>query len=119
MSIATDPFTTAAAAMTSLTGSGSASASTTPSGLAGLGSSAATTGETAAPFADLMTDSVQQVGKLEDEARTTVDKFMTGSGVDVHQAMIATQKANMAFEMVLAVRNKAVQAYQSVIGMQF
>jgi len=44
---------------------------------------------------------------------------MTGSGVDVHQAMIATEKANMAFELTLAVRNKAVQAYQQVIGMQF
>jgi flagellar hook-basal body complex protein FliE len=48
-----------------------------------------------------------------------VDGLMSGSGVDVHQAMIATQKASMAFELALAVRNKAVQAYQSVIGMQF
>jgi len=39
--------------------------------------------------------------------------------VDVHQAMIATQKESMAFELALAVRNKAVQAYQQVIGMQF
>ncbi len=45
--------------------------------------------------------------------------LMTGTGVDVHQAMIATQKASMAFELALAVRNKAVQAYQQVIGMQF
>jgi len=45
--------------------------------------------------------------------------LMSGTGVDVHQAMIATQKASMAFELTLAVRNKAVQAYQSVIGMQF
>jgi len=37
----------------------------------------------------------------------------------VHRAMIATEKASMAFELSLAVRNKAVQAYQSVIGMQF
>jgi flagellar hook-basal body complex protein FliE len=48
-----------------------------------------------------------------------VTGLMTGSGVDVHQAMIATQKASMAFELALAVRNKAVQAYQQVIGMQF
>jgi flagellar hook-basal body complex protein FliE len=44
---------------------------------------------------------------------------MTGSGVDVHEAMIATEKASMAFELTMAVRNKAVQAYQTVIGMQF
>jgi flagellar hook-basal body complex protein FliE len=39
--------------------------------------------------------------------------------VDVHQAMIASEKASMAFELALAVRNKAVQAYQSVMGLQF
>jgi flagellar hook-basal body complex protein FliE len=33
--------------------------------------------------------------------------------------MIATHNADMAFELALAVRNKAVQAYQSVLGMQF
>jgi flagellar hook-basal body complex protein FliE len=44
---------------------------------------------------------------------------MTGSGVDVHEALIATQKASMAFELALAVRNKAIQSYQSVMGMQF
>jgi flagellar hook-basal body complex protein FliE len=72
-----------------------------------------------APFSDLFTDAVGQVDQLESQAHTAVAGLMTGSGVDVHQAMIATQKASMAFELALAVRNKAVQAYQSVIGMQF
>ena len=73
----------------------------------------------AAPFSDLLTDAVGQVNKLEDTARTAVTGLMTGNGVDVHEAMIATQKASMGFELALAVRNKAVQAYQPVIGMQF
>jgi flagellar hook-basal body complex protein FliE len=59
------------------------------------------------------------VNKLETDANSAVAGLMSGNGVDVHQAMIATQKASMAFELSLAVRNKAVQAYQSVIGMQF
>lgn len=71
------------------------------------------------PFADLLSDAVGQMDQLESQAQTAVTGLMTGSGVDMHQAMIATEKADMAFEMVLAVRNKAVQAYQSVIGMQF
>jgi flagellar hook-basal body complex protein FliE len=71
------------------------------------------------PFADLMSDAIGQVSQLQDEANSAVRGLMSGSGVDVHQAMIATQKASMAFELTLAVRNKAVQAYQSVIGMQF
>jgi len=72
-----------------------------------------------APFAGLFTDAVGQVNQLESQAHAAVSGLMTGSGVDVHQAMIATEKASMAFELVLAVRNKAVQAYQSVMGMQF
>jgi flagellar hook-basal body complex protein FliE len=71
------------------------------------------------PFADLFSNAVGQIDQLEDQARVEVDRMMTGSGADVHQAMIATQKASMAFELALAVRNKAVQAYQSVMGMQF
>jgi len=71
------------------------------------------------PFADLLTDAVGQVSQLEDGARAAMTGLMTGTGVDVHQAMIATEKASMAFELALAVRNKAVQAYRQVIGMQF
>ena len=95
------------------------------SGIVGSGGSGSTfmpvSGSSAAatPFADLLTDAVGQVNGLEDQARNAVSGLMTGSGVDVHQAVIATQKASMAFELSLAVRNKAVQAYQQVMSMQF
>jgi flagellar hook-basal body complex protein FliE len=85
----------------------------------GAGNPLGAVGKGSAPFSDLFSDAVGQVTQLEDEARITVDRMMTGSGIDIHQAMIATQKASMAFELALAVRNKAVQAYQSVMGMQF
>ena len=79
----------------------------------------ATQSTASSPFADLLSDAVGQVNQLEGQAQTAVTGLMTGSGIDVHRAMIATQKADMAFELVLAVHNKAVQAYQSVMGMQF
>jgi flagellar hook-basal body complex protein FliE len=90
----------------------------TPSATA-LGSTGGEASAASTPFGDLLTDAIGQVNKLENQAHTAVTGLMTGSGVDVHQAMIATQKASMAFELALSVRNKAVQAYQSVIGMQF
>ena|SRR5580698_9980117 len=89
----------------------SAHAVANPSALAAPG--------TSSPFSDLLTDAVGEVSQLDDQAHSAVAGLMTGNGVDVHQAMIATEKADMAFELTLAVRNKAVQAYQSVIGMQF
>lgn len=95
-----------------------ASVSNAGSSAATLASHSAANG-TSAPFADLLTESVGQVNDLENQARVAVDRMMSGSGVDVHQAMIATEKASTAFELALAVRNKAVQAYQTVISMQF
>ena len=94
------------------------------SGVAGVGASgvflpASGSSGASAPFADLLTDAVGQVNGLEEQARNAVSGLMTGPGVDVHQAVIATQKASMAFELSLAVRNKAVQAYQQVMSMQF
>jgi flagellar hook-basal body complex protein FliE len=89
-------------------------------GLAGMGLTGAGKAEAAgAPFADLLTDAVGDVSRLEHQAQRAMEGLMTGSGVDVHQAMIATQKASMAFELSLAVRNKAIQAYQQVMSMQF
>jgi len=45
--------------------------------------------------------------------------LLNGTGVEVHDAMIATQKSDMAFELALQVRNKAVGAYQQMMAMQF
>lgn len=71
------------------------------------------------PFSGLFKGALDSVNALDGRAQATVEGLMTGSGVDVHEAMIAAQKASMAFELVLAVRNKAVQAYQNVMSMQF
>ena len=109
MQFSLNPISPGPAAASTLADNSAAGMLAPPSGVANA----------AEPFSDLLTDVVEQVNQLEDQARIAVDGLMTGSGVDVHQAMIATQKASMAFELALAVRNKAVQAYQQVIGMQF
>jgi flagellar hook-basal body complex protein FliE len=82
-------------------------------------SAVAGSGASPAPFADLLTEAVGQVGQLESQARSAVEGLMSGTGVDVHEAMIATEKAEMGFELVLSVRNKALAAYQQMMGMQF
>jgi len=62
---------------------------------------------------------VEQAGDLDRKAQQTVTGMLSGQGVEVHDAMIATQKADMAFELALQVRNKAVGAYQQMMAMQF
>lgn len=86
---------------------------------------AATTAQTSAPtgapnaFGDLFHTAAQQVTKLDNDAQSAVTGLLNGQGVEVHDAMIATQKSELAFQLALQVRNKAVSAYQTMMQMQF
>jgi flagellar hook-basal body complex protein FliE len=71
------------------------------------------------PFAGLLQEAIGKTQQLETNAANSVTGLLSGQGVDVHTAMIATEKANLGFEMMLAFRNKAVAAYQQLMGMQF
>jgi|SRR5450631_829634 len=70
-------------------------------------------------FGSLLRDAVTNVQQLEAQASTSAEGLMRGDGVDIHTAMIATQKADLAFQLALSVRNKAVSAYQTLMGLQF
>jgi flagellar hook-basal body complex protein FliE len=71
------------------------------------------------PFAGVLQAMVQQTSSLDKKASQAVTGLLNGSGVEIHDAMIATQKADMAFELALQMRNKAVGAYQQMMSMQF
>ena len=83
-----------------------------------MGTNAAAT-SAGMPFAGMLQTMVQQTSALDKKASQAVTGLLTGQGVEIHDAMIATQKADMAFELALQVRNKAVAAYQQMMGMQF
>jgi flagellar hook-basal body complex protein FliE len=59
-------------------------------------------------------NAMDQVGDLQSEADSKVAQLLTGNGQDVHSTMIAVQKASLAFEMMVQVRNKILAAYQQV-----
>ena|SRR5579883_16343 len=73
----------------------------------------------ATPFAGVFRSMMSETQALEQKANDAVTGLMNGSGVELHDAMIATQKADMSFELALQVRNKAVAAYQQMMSMQF
>lgn len=70
-------------------------------------------------FGDVLHSTAQQVTKLDTDAQNAVVGLMNGQGVEVHDAMIATQRSELAFQLALQVRNKAVAAYQQMMQMQF
>jgi flagellar hook-basal body complex protein FliE len=79
----------------------------------------AAAGTTTSPFAGVLQSMMQETGSLQDQATQATKGLLSGSGVEVQDAMVAGQKADLAFELAMQVRNKAVNAYQQMMGMQF
>ena len=52
------------------------------------------------------------------DASASVERFLSGDGEDLHTTVLATQRAELAFEMFQQVRNKVVNAYQEIMRMQ-
>jgi flagellar hook-basal body complex protein FliE len=73
----------------------------------------------ATPFSGVVHSILDQQQALGKAASEAVTGLLNGSGTEIHDVMIASQKASVAFELALQVRNKAVSAYQQMMGMQF
>lgn len=69
-------------------------------------------------FRDVFSSAVQQVEALGKTAATSVESFLSGEGGELHTAIMATNRAELAFDMFLQTRNKVVSAYQEVMKMQ-
>jgi flagellar hook-basal body complex protein FliE len=67
-------------------------------------------------FGGALAKMVASVEQTNDTANDAVGKMLDGSG-DVHEAMIAIQRADLTFQYSVQVRNKLVQAYQDIMRM--
>lgn len=69
-------------------------------------------------FADLLADAVGRVGELQKTSDEELRKLLAGEPVELHRVLLAGEKAGLAFNFGLAVRNKVVEAYQEVMRIQ-
>lgn len=70
-------------------------------------------------FADLVRDSLQRVSAMQRQAAQQAQAFELGDPkVNLADVMLSLQKANLAFQATVQVRNKLVQAYQEIMNMQ-
>ncbi len=69
-------------------------------------------------FQTVLAGAIGGVERLRGTAGHSVERFLTGDGTEVHSVALATQRAELAFELFLQVRNKVVSAYQAVMQMQ-
>jgi flagellar hook-basal body complex protein FliE len=80
-----------------------------------------TPSSTAAPaasggFGDSLSRLVNAVDSSDQAANTAVEQMLDGTG-DVHDAMIALQRAELTLQLTVQMRNKVVQAYQDIMRM--
>jgi flagellar hook-basal body complex protein FliE len=69
-------------------------------------------------FSDVLKESIQKVTELEKEADKEVEKLAKMESQDIHNTMIAMEKADMTFQMMMQIRNKIISAYEEIMRMQ-
>ena len=69
-------------------------------------------------FQGVLSSAIDSLNSLQNSASDSVQNFLTGKNEELHTTILATQKAELAFELGLQVRNKVVDAYQEIMKMQ-
>jgi flagellar hook-basal body complex protein FliE len=95
----------------------------TPSSLGSLASAASSAfpgnSAPAGDFAGTLGSAMQKVNDLQTSAEQKVTDLLAGNGPDVHAAALSVERASLAFDLMLQVRNKVVGAYQEISRLQF
>ena len=69
-------------------------------------------------FTDLLSDSINEVNKLQHKSNQAKEDFALGKTEDIHEVMIAAQKASVSIDAAATITNKAVGAYEEIMRMQ-
>ncbi len=68
-------------------------------------------------FFDHLKDSVNEVNALQKSADTQATDLASGKNDNIHETMLAVNQAELGFQMLVQIRNKALEAYQEVMRM--
>jgi len=69
-------------------------------------------------FGDLFKRALNDSSGLEDDAKNTIEAFLRGEPVELHQVMAASEEAAISLELLVEVRNKLADAYRNIMNMQ-
>jgi flagellar hook-basal body complex protein FliE len=69
-------------------------------------------------FQNILQSAIKQVDNAHAAADTAIQNFISGEDTELHSTVLATQKAELQFEMLMQVRNKVVSAYEEIMKMQ-
>ena len=65
-------------------------------------------------FKGFLLDSIREVNSMQQDADQAVEKLVSGEDVNPAEVLTAVQKADIAFKLMMQIRNKMVQAYNDV-----
>jgi flagellar hook-basal body complex protein FliE len=65
-------------------------------------------------FGDVFSDFVKQVNQDQHTSNNMVNDFTAGNGVELHEVMIASEKAKTSLELLMQIRNKAIDMYKEL-----
>ena len=68
-------------------------------------------------FTDSLQKSLEQVNELQSVAKDKTTAFEMGEDISITEVMLAKEKASVAFEATLQIRNKVLSAYQEIMQM--
>ena len=71
-----------------------------------------------ASFGTALQESLDTVSRLQVEADGAIDDMASGRKTDIHQTMIAVEKASVSFELLMEIRNKVIAAYDKLMRTQ-
>lgn len=74
--------------------------------------------EKAQSFSDFLMNSVKDVNDLQMKANDSIQKLATGDKTNLHETMLAVEKADIAFKAMNQIRHKVIDAYKEVMRMQ-
>lgn len=69
-------------------------------------------------FSDILRDSVQKVNEYQTQADTAIKELVAGRSKNIHETMLAIERADSALKLAMSVRNKILDAYKEVMRMQ-
>ena len=68
-------------------------------------------------FQDVLSGAIQRVESFNQNASTSVERFLSGENEEIHTTILATQQAELSMELFMQARNKVVSAYQEIMRM--
>lgn len=74
--------------------------------------------KTKTSFEEIIKESLKKVTEIEKEASEEAKRLVLGETKDLHSVMMAIEKADLTFQLMMQVRNKIIQAYEEIMRMQ-